>query len=333
MRFSTASEPWVERELTWNHYYLRSSMTYDSFFQQHILSQGSVYQYVMGFQGAARDPLQHALPFVFSDPEIVKDVLRYTLKEVRQDGSIPYGIVGQGMPMPTASDNSSDMPLWLLWAVSEYVLATRDSAFLDEKVTTFPVYGPDAGKESVRNLLARCYQHLIRDVRTGEHGLMRMLHDDWNDALVAEWVPQKNLAECLEQGESVVNSAMAPYVFDLYARLLTYAGHDSNLVKDIRGKAEGHRKAVRQQWTGKWFRRAWLGPALGWLGEKGEWLEPQPWAIIGGTATAEQTKQLVQAIDELLRQPSPIGAIQLNKSPDMAQHAFSQPGTAVNGGV
>ena len=57
LRFSTESEPWVEREVTWNHYYLRSGLTYDNFFHQHILSQASIYQYVMGFQGAARDPL------------------------------------------------------------------------------------------------------------------------------------------------------------------------------------------------------------------------------------------------------------------------------------
>ncbi len=257
MRFSTESEPWVEREVTWNHYYLRSGLTYDSFFQQHILSQASIYQYTMGFQGAARDPLQHVLPFIFSDPDIVKEILRYTLKEVRADGSIPYGIVGYGMPMPTTSDNSSDMPLWLLWVVSEYVLATRDRAFLDELIATFPVYGPTAGKETVRNLLARCYRHLLDDVKTGEHGIMRMLHDDWNDALVPGWVPQASLQECLEKSESVVNSAMAAYVFDHYARLLAYTG-DTNLAAEARGKAEQYRKAVQQQWTGKWFRRAWL---------------------------------------------------------------------------
>jgi hypothetical protein len=83
MRFSVAAEPWVARETEWNHYYLRSSLTYDDFFQQHILNQNGFYQYVMGFQGAARDPLQHSLPFIFSDPDIVKSVLRYTLKEVR----------------------------------------------------------------------------------------------------------------------------------------------------------------------------------------------------------------------------------------------------------
>lgn len=333
LRFSVESEPWVEREVTWNHYYLRSGLSYDDFFDRHIISQASIYQYVMGFQGAARDPLQHALPFIFSDPAIMKEVLRYTLREVRPDGSIPYGIVGHGMPMPTVSDNSSDMPMWLLWATSEYVLATRDVAFLDEQIAT--VYGPGAGVEPVRSLLARCYRHEVQDVETGEHGLMRMLQDDWNDGLVPAWVPPASLAECREQGESVLNSAMAAYVFDHYARLLDYAGGGADGAPEIRRTAEEHREAVRKQWTGKWFRRAWLGPTLGWLGEKGLWLEPQPWAIIGGITSNEQTRLLVRSLDEELRRASPIGAMQISDSPDRITHGVfkMEPGTSVAGGV
>jgi len=333
LRFSAPSEPWVEREVTWNHYYLRSGLTYDRFFQQHILSQASLYQYVMGFQGAARDPLQHALPFIFSDPELAKEILRYTLKEVRPDGSIPYGIVGHGMPMPSVSDNSSDIPLWLLWAVSEYVLATRDTGFLHSEIDT--VFGPSSGRDSVRGLLARCYKHLVEDVKTGEHGMMRMLHDDWNDGLVPTWVPQASLQECIEKSESVLNSAMAAYVFDRYALMLTFAGDDGRVAPAIRQKAEEHRRAVRQQWAGKWFRRAWLGPTQGWLGEKGMWIEPQPWAILAKITSDEQTRVLVQSIDRELRQVSPIGAVQLNASPDQVAHGTwpVEPGTSVAGGV
>jgi Glycosyl hydrolase 36 superfamily, catalytic domain len=334
LRFSTPEEPWVEREITWNHYYLRSGFTYDDFFHQHIISQASIYQYVMGFQGAARDPLQHALPLLFSDPDLVKEVLRYTLKEVRPDGSVPYGIIGHGMPMPTTSDNSSDMPLWLIWAVSEYILATRDVRFLDSDVVT--VYGATAGRDSVRNLLARCYKHLINDVKPGEHGLMRMLQDDWNDALVNAWVPQSGAKECVEKGESVLNSAMGAYVFDYYARMLAYVGDDERITTPIRRKAEEHRVAIRAQWTGKWFRRAWLGPAHGWLGEKCIWIEPQPWAIISRTASEEQTRILIESINKELRSISPIGAIQLGSGPDQAAQQgpwHLDPGTQVNGGV
>jgi hypothetical protein len=333
MRFSVESEPWVKRETTWNHYYLRSGLSYDDFLHHHVISQASIYQYVMGFQGAARDPLQHSLPFLFSDPEIVKDVLRYTLKEVRPDGSIPYGIVGHGMPMPVTSDQSSDMPLWLLWVTSEYVLATRDLAFLEAKVV--PIYGVRAEGETVRNLLTRCYRHLIDDVKTGQHGLMRMLRDDWNDGLENAWVPQALQQECVEKSESVVNSAMAAYVLDYYALMLTYAGDDGRITTDIRKKAEEHRNAVQQQWAGKWFRRAWPGPTMGWLGEKGLWIEPQPWAMIGGAASEEQTTALLKAIDQELRKASPIGAMQISDSPDRVTNGVwkTEPGTQVAGGV
>ncbi len=331
MRFSVGSDPWVERETIWNHYCLRSSLTYDDYFHEHILNQNGIYQYVMGFQGAARDPLQHCLPFLFSDPEIVKTVLRYTLKEVRQDGSIPYAMVGHGAVSPMVTDNSSDMPLWLLWTASEYVLASRDLAFLDQEVPTFPLYGPTAGKELVRKLLERCYRHEVDGVGVGAHGVMRMLNDDWNDGLLSVWA-LRALPECVAQGESVLNSAMAAWVFDLYARLLTYAG-DADLAASVRKSADAHRAAAAQQWTGKWLRRAWLGPTLGWVGESTLWLEPQPWALLAGVTTPEQSRELVRTMDELLRRLSPIGAVQMNQGPDAPKGGVWEPGTSVSGGI
>lgn len=315
LRFETASEPWVERELTWDHYYLRSNLTYDDFFKEHILSQGCFYQYTVGFQGAARDPLQHVLSFVFSDSKIVKEVLRYTLKEVRPDGSIPYGIVGHGMQMPVSQDDASDLPLWLLWVASEYILATRDTAFLDEDLPTNMVCGPAASKQSVRNLLAQCYRHLVQAVGTGPHKLMRMLMDDWMDGLVYQMVPLKWREEYIKEGESTYDSAMAAYVFEHYARLLSYAGGDLEFAADAKQRAEEHRQAVRSQWTGRWFRRAWLGPHSGWIGTDDIWIEPQPWAIVGGAATAAQSRILAQTINEFLRRPSPIGALLWSSGP------------------
>ncbi len=332
LRFEAKAEPWVKREMAWHYYYLRSSLTYDDFFGEHILSQGGIYQYSMGFQGAARDPLQHALPFLFSDPQLVKEILRYTLKGVRADGSIPYGIVGHGTIAPMSMDNSSDMPLWLLWAASEYVLATRDTAFLDEEIPTWPLRGPAADKEPVRKLLSRCFKHQVEDVGAGEHGVMRMLNDDWNDALVLFW-GMRTMKETVAKGESVLNSAMAAWVFDYYARMLSYAGGDHAHIAQAREKAEDNRKAARGQWSGKWLRRAWIGPAVGWLGDKGLWLEPQPWGILGGVTNEEQTRALIGQMDELLRHGSPIGAMQMNKNPDIASQAMAEPGTSISGGI
>lgn len=310
LRFETAGEPWAARETAWSHYYVRSNLTFDDAFGEHILTQGGIYQYVMGLQGAARDPLQHVLPFVFSDPDVVKQVLRYTMKEVREDGSIPYSIVGHGVPMPTAQDDNSDLPLYLLWVACEYLLATRDFAFLDEAMTGCAMTAEYGGPTvSVRGVLAQCFRHLIEDVGVGPHGLMRMQMDDWLDALVFQAVPPAERRDYIRVGESVMNSGMAAYVFQRYASVLEVTGADAALAAEARRQAAAHRAAVRAQWTGRWFRRAWLGPKLGWLGSDDLWIEAQSWALLSGAATPEQTRILLREMDDYLRKPSPIGAM------------------------
>jgi Glycosyl hydrolase 36 superfamily, catalytic domain/Glycosyltransferase family 36 len=328
VRFSTPAAPWAERETSWHNYYLRSSMTYDSFFREHIISQGHVYQYVFGFQGAARDPLQHTLPFIFSDPAVVRGVIRYTLKEIQPDGSIPYGIVGSGVPMPSPFI-PSDQEMWLLWTTSEYVLATRDKNFLNEKVIPYPHREASPNDPTVRELLGRAYSHLVNVIGVGKHGIMRLAKGDWNDGVVVGRVPEKFVEEVHEQGESVLNAAMACYVLDYYSRMLAYIG-DATSAAEAHAKAEAQRKAVQENWAGQWFKRAWLGPDLGWIGEDRIWLEPQPWAIIGGAATSSQTQTLVDSINELLRKPSPIGAMILSKGEDTPS---KRPGILENGGI
>ncbi len=328
LRFTTKSEPWAERETAWSSYYLRSGLTYDSFFREHILSQGASFQYLAGLQGAARDPVQHALPLVFTDPPVVREILRYTLKEIQPDGSLPYGIAGSGVPMPCIY-RPSDLQLPLLWLASEYVLATRDKSFLDQKIPPYPRKENHAGDPTVFDLLARSYTYLTTEIGFGKHGLMRLLNGDWNDSIVVTHLTPAQAAQVREHTESVLNAAMAAYVFSLYARMLEFA-QSPKLAGEVRATAEAQRRAVRQQWTGRWFRRAWLGENHGWVGEKQLWLEPQPWAILGDCATAEQKRTLVAALEELVRKPSPIGALlQSAADPTMKD----EPGTGTNGGI
>lgn len=328
LHFSTPSEPWVEREAAWSSYYLRSGLTYDSFFRGHILSQGSGTQYVAGLQGAARDPLQHVLPLIFTYPKIVREVILYTLREIQPDGSIPYGIVGSGVPMPCLY-RPSDLQLWLLWLASEYILATRDRSFLDQKVPNYPRQKAAPDDPTVLDLLAGSCNHLAVAIGTGRHGLMRLLNGDWNDSVVVNRFPPAEVKAVTQQGESVLNAAMAVYVFSHYARMLDFIGH-SEQANHTRSLAESQRSAVRRQWTGRWFRRAWLGDGLGWSGDKQLWLEPQPWAIIGESATPSQLPTLTAALNQLVRKPSPIGAL-LQNQPDPTMK--DPPGVGTNGGI
>ena len=153
------------------------------------------------------------------------------------------------------------------------------------------------------------------------HGLMRMLNDDWNDGLLSVWA-QRAFAECVAQGESVLNSAMAAWVFDLYARLLTYAG-EADLAAQVRRSADAQRAAAAQQWTGKWLRRASLGPTLwdGWEKARCGWSHSLGRCWGGSTTMPEQSRELVRVMDELLRRPSPIGAVSPAFHPDNSEMA------------
>ena len=137
------------------------------------------------------------------------------------------------------------------------------------------------------------------------------------------------MEEVSEKAETTLNSAMACYVLEHYARLLSYAG-ETSVAAEAHAKAQAQREALRAQWAARWFRRAWLGPHLGWLGDDQIWLEPQPWAIIGGAATPEQSAELLKSMNELVRSPSPIGAmIQSKGTPAMNSPVW----TMENGGV
>jgi len=327
IQFQILDEAWVNREVFWHYYYLRGAMTYDSFFKEHILSQGHVYQYIIGFQGAARDPLQHALPFIYNDPNIVKNVIRYTLKTVRKSGEIPYGITGSGQILP-APFKPSDQEMWLLWLASEYILGTRDTDFLSEKISRYPVYGSRVEVVNVGEILKRCYRRLVKKTGTGRHGLQRLLNGDWNDGVVLGNIPPEKHKEIQKEGESVLSAAMAIFSLKIYSEMLSFV-NESELALEVLNYSDSQREAVKAQWTGRWFRRAWLTEDLGWVGEDQMWLEPQPWAIIGNALDDREKKILVLSINELVRKPSKIGARLHSKGIESIRNV----GQGVNAGI
>lgn len=320
-------QEWIDRELLWHNQSLRAAATYDSAFGEHILSQGHVYQYIMGFQGASRDPLQHALPFIFTDPGLVREVIRYTLKSVLPDGTVPYGICGHGAIMisPFLSD---DLELWLIWTLSEYILATKDLSILKERVTPYPYKGIRQDETTALDLVKRCFDHFLTFTGTGEHGLPRLLGGDWNDNVVVGNTDPGEQERIYKEGESVLVGAMAAAVLDKYAEVLDMAGEDGTKAAAF---AQKQREAVSEQWSGKWFRRAYLGSVLGWTGEDRLWLEPQPWALMCGAAGAEQVETLVTEIKERCQDPSPIGAMLADRCPESGMKAPE--GMATNCGI
>ncbi|TFG23514.1 MAG: hypothetical protein EU533_03140, partial [Promethearchaeota archaeon] len=278
--------------------------------------------------GAARDPIQHALPFLFIEPDIVKQVIKYTLKEVQEDGKIPYGIAGNGMIMPSLWD-PSDLQLWLIWLISDYILLTRDSDFLNEEISMYPIYGRKVQKKTVKEILFLTYEYFLSVIGKGKHGLIRVASCDWNDMVITGFVPEDKQDEVKKVGESVLNSAMTIHVLSQFSEMLSFLGlvEKSEEVKEFKQTIV---KPLKEQWNGKWFKRAWLSDELGWVGDDMLWLEPQPWALISEVLDPSQVDVLIKNINELNRNPSPIGSILLSKT---IGSQVESAGMATNAGI
>lgn len=297
----------LHHEVPWHAAMLTGGACTDKVLGNHTLDQASAYSFRLGFNGAARDPLQHALPLVYSEPELALSVLRNTCTWAAPDGELPYALDARKQRM-TDRYRPSDQALWSMWLASEYLAATGDVDAFTEALAFHPSF--DAEPAALVEHLARQYRHLIDVVGVGVRGHIRMLNADWNDsALTLSPLPRDVM---MNEGESVLNSAMAAWVLPRFAgclRRVAAAGGDSSvllaLADDADRRADDWRDLVAGEWNGRWFHRA-IGPGAV-IGADDCWLEVQPWAILCGAATDEQGEQLLATIDATMRDDSPVG--------------------------
>ncbi|MEA2425968.1 MAG: cellobiose phosphorylase, partial [Thermoleophilaceae bacterium] len=209
-------DPWMSRELEWDAYMVRSGATYEECAGRHIISQGGYYQYDLDFQGAFRDPLQHMLPIIYSDPALARDVLLYSAAEQPTNGGpIPYARISGCTRFDLGT--SDDLDLWLLLAASEYGLATRDMALFDT-----PVPWQEGGT-------ATLWQHLKDSFRWQE--TQRGAHGGYVTGTFGDW---SDLSTPLEQmTESMLVAAQGAYIYPRLAQLAD-ARHDTAFAAQLR---------------------------------------------------------------------------------------------------
>ncbi|WP_439657491.1 GH36-type glycosyl hydrolase domain-containing protein [Lentzea sp. HUAS TT2] len=294
--------PSAPAEIQWHAALLTGGACVDGVLGGHTLNQGSAYSFRHGFNGAARDPLQHALPLVHLEPDLALSVLRNTCAWGSQDGDLPYALGGRKQPW-TQLFRPSDQNLWALWLAAEYAAATGDLAAFGEPVPYHPSHGADP--VALGENLRRQFRFFVDEVGVGEHGHVRILNADWNDLAIKESGVDREVM--IERGESVLNSAMAAWVLPLYADLADRLG-DAATAAEARQRAAVLRELVAGEWNGSWFRRA-HGPGRKVVGDHDLWLEVQPWAILCGAATSDQARALLKTIDETCRAGSPLGAL------------------------
>ncbi|MFI6740980.1 GH36-type glycosyl hydrolase domain-containing protein [Nonomuraea sp. NPDC050451] len=299
-RASAARAPEAEREIPWHAALLTGAACADGVLGGHTLDQGSCYSFRHGFNGAARDPLQHALPLVYVEPDLALSVLRNTCAWGGPDGDLPYALGPDKRPW-TDLFRPSDQNLWALWLAAEYLSATGDEAAFHADVPYHPVHG--APEVPLRENLRRQFRFFADVVGRGEHGHVRILNADWNDMAITEsGVPREVM---IAQGESVLNSAMAAWVLPRYATLAERLGDDATAA-EARKLGEELRDLVAGEWNGRWYRRAYGPGAV--VGDGDLWLEVQPWAILCGAAPPERAVELLRTIERTSAAGSPLGA-------------------------
>jgi Glycosyl hydrolase 36 superfamily, catalytic domain/Glycosyltransferase family 36 len=317
---------WLSRELEWDAYTLRSDSTYEDCAGRHILSQGGYYQYFFGENEAFRDPLQHALPMIWADPALARDVIAYSAEEQPVGtGSVPYGMLGlcRRFDLGTADD----LDQWLLWAAAEYALSTRDFAFLSQQLS----YYAGVGAGTLWEHLKLAFHHQEEVVGRGAHGeYLTGGTGDWNDFST----------EFNQMTESNLVTAQASYIYPRLALVADRRG-DSAFAAELRAAGARDKAIVAGQWIeGEhvtpadagmgWFARGYSGASQ--LGAGAIYVEPQPWTLLAGTASARQASEVVAAYRRFLVGvgapfgPTQIGAAMAPGSTDPGANEQNEPG-------
>lgn len=148
-----------------------------------------------------RDQLQDTVNLMWVDPALARKqiILHAAHQFVEGDVFHWFFTLPDGRTAFSCRSHASDNPVWLPWAVVEYLAATNDESILDEMasyvISEFPFAPLPKNKQGWGHLYHRStrteslYQHCMRSIdlvvkeRTGKHGLPLIQTGDWNDGL------------------------------------------------------------------------------------------------------------------------------------------------------
>ena len=314
--FDTGQDPILQRETTWHTYSLLSATLYHDYYKAHRVPQGSAYFFSHGADGAPRDLALYVLPLTYIRPKLAREMLVQLMSlQFAGTGGFTYAFGGYGIHSDARGlhKNPSDLDLFFLLAITEYLSATGDFALLDTEVPFYPQHAPITQDSTVLHHLQVTVFHLLDTIGTGEHGLMRIGSGDWSDAIVVETSLRDGpegyaIENSKDDGESIPNTQMALYVLPRFANLIE--PYDAELAQKVREPLEHWQRALLGTWNGEWFVRAILRDIWSnsiYLGEDMLDLEAQVWALIGDWLDDDTRQTLLQSIRREVDDPSPIG--------------------------
>ncbi len=334
--FRIADAPHVQREMAWHAYYLQSSTIYHEYFGTHIVPQGSAYLYLHGLDGVPRDFSLFVVPLIYLNPDLAREMLKLIMVMTAGDtGQIAYSYTGNGvLTGAIVHEKPSDLDLFFLLAVGEYLAATGYNQFLTETTPFYPGITQPADR-TVLNHIRIAFNHLIHEVNLGSSDLLRVMDGDWSDDVILRNVfpsaPLTSPGLSIKHGESVPNSQMALYVLPRIAEVLgglalpEAVALSQQMRADLQAFLDRLKRGVQAQWNGQFYHRAtlrywWNGTRI--LHANKFDLEAQVWALIGDFEPQPgKLDQLRDTIYHTSDEPSPIGALMTDGSiwPAIAQ--------------
>ncbi|RIK09126.1 MAG: hypothetical protein DCC49_07460 [Acidobacteria bacterium] len=310
----------IERESAWHATYLKSLQVHDDYFDARYPSQASAYGFIHGLQGAPRDYAISTVPLTLIDPAGAREALEVIMRMTRPSGAMHYAHTGRGQVVSGGIHSyPSDLPIFLLWALTEYVWATGDFEFLSREIPFYPKERETASTVAERIELA--FRYLRDELGCGEHGLLRVGSGDWSDPITAMAPDRKAFHE---RGESGFNTGFAAYALPRAAALM-----QGRTAEEMRDFANILSAAMEQTWNGNWFYRGFDGRGVP-LGNDHLFLDGQVFCLIADIGGRRE--ELASVIKERLMDPSKIGPTILDK-PHRVRFGILPPGWDCNGGV
>jgi cellobionic acid phosphorylase len=279
-----------------------------------------------------RNYLQDNMGMSFIKPSVMRKAFLHALSQQEASGAMPDGILlAEGAELKYINQvPHTDHCVWLPVALKVYLDETADYDILNEDVV-----GKETGIAlTVSERVSSAMDWLLqaRDKR----GLSYIAQGDWCDPM--------NMVGYKGRGVSGWLTVATAYALNLWAEICETTGASSSLAESARHFRSGaravNRAANEHLWDGDWFARGITDDNVTFGIRKDRegriWLNPQAWAILGGTANAGQRASMLAQVQEQLVTPY---GVQMFAPPfsamrdDVGRVTQKHPGSAENGAV